>query len=1001
MKSLFFAVCLLLGFATASPAAKHDTSFRFSTIETPHFSVHFHQGLEPLGQKASIIAEEVHGRLAKEFGWQPAEKTQLVLLDDSQFADGLTVTIPYNMIYLHVEPPAVALGMGEYDDWLKLLITHEYTHVLTSDPARGFWKFTRAVFGKPLPPLDPIAALFFIATAPPNTFMPRWWHEGMATWSESEFTGGGRGKGSYFDMVFRAAVAEGNLPTVDLINGDAPNWPDGDLPYLYGYRLQKYIADTYGKDAPGKLSLGHSGRFPYLIDGPPAELFQGLGYAELYANMLVAVKREQGERIAQLSRVPFTPLTTLATLGENLTNPRLSPDASRLAFTRRDPHRHTEVVVTDKSGGRTIASFRRRASDESLCWSPDGSKLYFTQAEVRSGFDVYQDLYAYDFATGSTVRLTHGKRLGNVEISPDGKLFAAVVSSRGSQNVALIDALAPDQGSALRLITDYRLERLSAAHWSPDGSTLCYAVRDNAGVSSLRLYDPKGGADRTLFSLGHTLTDPVWSRDGSCIFYISDETGVFNLFAFDLKEQKSYQVSHLLTGALQPDPTPDGRAIVLSHYGSRGFNIARLELDRAGWTEKRGPSLPLTRTVATAGAAGAAHGVEVAGAAGAAHKMDAMDGVDTARKGTLTETGKRVEGAADYRALKTLYPRFWLPHVSSDGSGTAVVGAYTAGADVLGYHSYVVSADYGTGRKRGYADLTYQNDCFYPTFTLHAYSEPLEYANLLQRGADYFELDQSVTLKASVPLNFLESHYSANAGYQVLDQKALSTLDGNEQFNGIGVFQGRRDNVFAGISFDNTLKYPYSISPEEGRTIALLYRRSIREIGSDLNLSEYHADYQEFLGLPGETLRHHVLYLRLSGAAANGDRKFDQEAFHIGGVQSDLNPFPLRGYQDRSLAGKYVATGTLEYRAPLFTPMRGPGTLPAFLEQVHGALFVDAGELWGGPGTNSGLTIGAGFEARTDVTIGYWLKLTPAVGIAHGFNQGGENQIYFTVYLNM
>ena len=103
------------------------------------------------------------------------------------------------------------------------------------------------------------------------------------------------------------------------------------------------------------------------------------------------------------------------------------------------------------------------------------------------------------------------------------------------------------------------------------------------------------------------------------------------------------------------------------------------------------------------------------------------------------------------------------------------------------------------------------------------------------------------------------------------------------------------------------------------------------------------------------------------------------------------------------MTGKYIATGTAEYRAPLFYPMRGYQTLPAFLEKVHQALFIDAGEVWDDRNAFSGssVKVGAGVEARLDLTLGYWLQITPALGFAHGFSPGGENQIYLTVYLDL
>lgn len=979
MKSTILSVILLFCLSTVSHAARFDTSFAFSTLETPHFSIHFHQGLEEVARKAAHFAEEAHDKLSREFAWQMNEKTEVVLIDNSDFANGFATALPYNTMYLLVVPPSLASTLGEYDDWLKVLITHEYTHIVTLDPVRGYWKVMRTIFGKPLPGLDPLSQLLFLVTTQPNIFMPRWWHEGVATWSETEHTGAGRGRSSYYDMIFRMAVAGDNFPTIAQMNGDVPEWPAGSLPYIYGYRLQQYIADTYGKDALGKLTFAHAGRFPYFINTPPEELFGGKSYRDLFDDMIVALKREESRRIRTLSTVPFTRMSTVSNRGEELTNPRFSPDGNRIAYTRRDPHDHATTVVTDRSGSSVLAEFRRRISDGSSSWSPDGRSLYFTQAEINNGFNVYQDLYAYDFAGGSVTRLTVGQRLGEVDLSPDGRLFAAVVSSRGSQNLALIELGRPEEATP-RQVTDYTRQRVSSPRWSPDGTMICYAVTDNAGRTTVRLYDVAPGTERTLFSVNHAAAYPVWSRDGSYLIYVSDETGVFNLFAYDLKEEKSYQVSHLLGGALQPDLSPDGSEIIFSSYDSHGFSIARMALDRKKWSAKRGPSLPMPGRIA----------------APAAEPADSGDG---GWGGTAGEDGTP---ASSYTPLPTLLPRFWLPRISGDGSGSAVPGIFTAGADVLGYNSYALTADYSPGRNRGYFDLTYQNDYFYPTLFLKAHAVPLLYANLLQRG-DYYELSQGVTLGASFPINRLESRYRISAGYQLQEQRALSRLDNGGRFNGVSVFQGRRDNLFTSVSFDSVLRYPYSVSSEEGRRISLLYRRFDRDLGSEQDLSEYSVRYQEFLRLPFAEKKHHVLYLRLAGALADGDTEFGQQAFQIGGIPSELNPYPLRGYPARSVTGTYVATGTVEYRAPLFYPMYGPGTIPAFAEKVHVALFVDAGEVWDDrtPFSARNVKVGAGVEARMDVTLGYWLKVTPALGVARGLSPGGESQVYLTVYVDL
>lgn len=970
MKPFLLAVILLFSLAATAQGARLDTSFSFATIETPHFSFHYHQGLELAARRVAGMAEEIHTRLTREFLWEPAEKTEVVLIDDSDFANGYSLSIPYNTIFLQIVPPSLLSTIGEYDDWLKILFTHEYTHIVTGDAARGYSKLTRAIFGKPLPGGDPLSELLFIVASPPNVFMPHWWHEGMAVWAETEFSRAGRGRGSFFDMVYRMAVAENNIPSIDRVNGELPDWPNGSLPYIYGYRLQKYIADTYGKEALGTLSLAQAGRFPYFINQPPRRL-AGKDFEGLYRDMVLDLRQEQRGRIQLLSQTPFTPLDEIYRDGENLTFPRVSPDGSRIAFNRHDPNDHATVLVTSRDGSKVITRFRRQYSDDgSISFSPDGATIYFDQAEIENGFDVYQDLYSFDLESQKITRLTHGARLREVDLSPDGTTFAAVVSHRGSQNLALLDRGARSV-SPPRPVTGYSLERVSSPRWSPDSRTIAFVVTDNQGVSGVHLFDVEKGTDREIFAAGHTLAFPTWSRDGSFLLYTSDETGVFNLFAYALKEGKSHQVTHLLGGAMQPEITPDGQSVLFSSYRSHGFKIAQAPLDKNLWIKAPGPSLPPRREVSP--------------------KVEPI----------TSEPAMNGPASKPYAPWKTLYPHFWLPRITSDGSGAGVYGLFTAGQDVLGYNTYLLTVDYGPGRNRPYFDLTYQNDYLYPTITLKGYAQPVLYGSLLQRG-DFWELDQSASAELSVPINFLESAYRIRGGYQLLDRRALTALDANGEFDGLRISLGRRDSLFVGVDFADNLKYPYSISSEEGSLVSLFYRRFQRGMGSDITLSELSLSLSEFFSLPTARLKHHVIYLNLVGALSAGDRDV-QEAFQLGGPPSDLNLYSLRGYPSRSSLGKYLAKGTLEYRFPIIYPMVGPGTRPFFLEKFHAAFFADAGEVWDEQnkfGTERA-KVGAGAEVRWDFSLGYWLKVTPALGFAHGFVNGGENQIYFTLYADL
>ena len=59
-------LCIALLAATTAAFAKIDPSFVWTTLETPHFLIHYHQG-----------AEDVHARLVPRIKWEPKEKTRL------------------------------------------------------------------------------------------------------------------------------------------------------------------------------------------------------------------------------------------------------------------------------------------------------------------------------------------------------------------------------------------------------------------------------------------------------------------------------------------------------------------------------------------------------------------------------------------------------------------------------------------------------------------------------------------------------------------------------------------------------------------------------------------------------------------------------------------------------------------------------------------------------------------------------------------------------------
>src|SRR6185436_2869509 len=101
-----------------------DPAYRYRTLFTEHFSIHFHQGEEALARRLAAIAEDVWRRLGAPLGVQPPSHTNVVLVDQSDLSNGFATPFPYNTIVVTAAWPAGAESIGKTDDWLRLVFSH-------------------------------------------------------------------------------------------------------------------------------------------------------------------------------------------------------------------------------------------------------------------------------------------------------------------------------------------------------------------------------------------------------------------------------------------------------------------------------------------------------------------------------------------------------------------------------------------------------------------------------------------------------------------------------------------------------------------------------------------------------------------------------------------------------------------------------------------------------------------------------------------------------------
>ncbi len=961
-KILFPWVALVLLLLTVDSAfAKFDPAFVWTTLETPHFYIHYHQGGEDIAKHAAQVAEDVHARLVPRIKWEPTQKTHIVLVDAMDEANGMTTPVPYDQMILFLTQPVGEPGFGSmpYEDWMRLLITHEYTHILQLDMINGgLGGLFQTLFGR----------IYF-----PNMWQPEWLIEGLAVYEETAQSSGGRGRSAWKDMILRTAVLEGPFPPLSQMAVFPDTWPSGDVPYLFGDSFIQFIADKYGREKLAELSVVYSGRnLPFLVNST-ARRTLGTYYGRLYYEWKASLQDKFGKQLDEVGAKGLTESTRLTRKGYDTLSPVYSPDGARIAYLEANGDEFPGIYVmnADGTGDRKLIEdvFPTSASGKTLAWSRDGGRLYYTKAEVERNTDLYNDLYYYDLKKKKEVRLTKMLRGRDPDPSPDGKKLVFAVNKMGMTRLALLDLSLdekkyPAAEKDFVFLNEPGAAQYEAPRWSPDGSKIAVSLWQPGGYKDVWIIDAEG---KKIDEVTHDRAidgAPAWSPDGKYLYFSSDRTGIYNLFAYEIETKKLFRITNVLGGAFSPCPSPDNTKLVFTSYNARGYDVHTVAVDQASWK----PAEPY---------------------------QDPYPAVHY-------EERQFESSAGPYSPLPTLAPRFWLPWFGYSSESGTLFGFFTLGEDVAQRHQYVVTGLYGPNTHRRWYSFDYLYDGLPPTFHVHASDTDVTYGDLLRDPLgtkDYVERQKTYGLELIVPFIKTQSQHAVTIGYQWKDISALTDLSG---FSGARPEEGVLASGKLSYVFNSSRRYNFSISPEQGRTIELGYERFDKSLGSDFELNKYTADWHEYIAFPWP---HHVLQARVFAGTSTGEQLL-QRAFSLGGDSpgditisiNDQDVF-LRGYPTNEFRGRSVALASLEYRFPIVNIERGPGQTPLFFRRLHGAVFGEAGNAWDNTFHQSDVKRAVGVEARMDLELAYQLPITFRLVLAKGLDEGGETQVYIGLWV--
>jgi len=372
--------------------------------------------------------------------------------------------------------------------------------------------------------------------------------------------------------------------------------------------------------------------------------------------------------------------------------PALSPDRSEIAFVSGG-----DIWTVAAAGGEARLLVSHPANESRPLYSPDGRKLAFISNRTGNG-----DIYVLSFDTGDLKRLTFDD--GNDQLdawSRDGRWLYFTSSSRDISGMNDLFRVNVDGGTPMQVSADrYASEYFSAP--SPDGKTLAFTARGIAsgqwwrkGHSHLDeceiwlMRDAATPSYEQITEGGAKEMWPMWSADGTSIFYISDRSGAQNIWSASVKSfapgnntespqrRKEHggsadarQITRFKDGrVLWPNISYDGKAIVFE----RNFAIWKLDTATGQASE-----VPITRRGAPFGPsvehlrltdqiqelALSPDGKKVAFVVrGEVFAASAKDGGDAARVTNTPQNESQVAWAPDSRKLAYVSDRDGPPHV--------------------------------------------------------------------------------------------------------------------------------------------------------------------------------------------------------------------------------------------------------------------------------------------------------------------------------------------------
>lgn len=514
----------------------------WQTIETEHFNIHYHNGIEEIARQGASISEQVWPILLEQLDLQKISKVDITFTSEDEIMNGYAMWS--NQVFIWVDQNDAAIWL-EDEKWLYQVVAHELQHIVLMNALKTW---------VPEP-----WSIFLISGT------PGWFVEGTAEYYTEKW------RPYRSDLSHKWHILKNKMGSMD--------------PHHDGFSKMKYWADRFGDSTIVKV-VQHRNKLKLFRFKEAFKEVTGIKLSQFeedwrrLMNTYYYGYKAQKESFEDVGRIVSLPV-------KEATRFAVSPDSMKIAIVGRDDKDQWDqslfIAIRDTTKQKKykfLQWFKKKEEDKkkkkpkvkydvkeidhgqigfSPRWSPDGTQLIYPKYRYGKHGSMIWDIRVVNVETGKGSWITQNMRASYPDWSPDGKRIVFVAHKNSTANLFTIK---PD-GSDKQVITHYTEDtQLLSPRWSPDGSRIAFAVAGPDGNCDISILDVTNGETERITTNPEVDYLPVWHPDGSKITYTSHAGSSPNLRTVNLTTGESVQITDVGEAIWSVQWTPKGNTVL-------------------------------------------------------------------------------------------------------------------------------------------------------------------------------------------------------------------------------------------------------------------------------------------------------------------------------------------------------------------------------------------------------------------------------------------------------